>query len=128
MPEPLFLKAIPYQDNELALPVTDLDTASNWYTAAFGMMEVERHNSPHPTVILERDGVRLGFALNGGDARQQGAAILVSDLDQARSFLIENGVTCSPIQIDTRDDEQLRALFVVAPDGLCYYFFKPSNA
>ena len=133
MPKPLFLKAIPYQNAEPILPTTDLDRASNWYSAAFGMIEVERHNAPTPqlswpTVIMERDGVRLGFALNGGRTYQNGATILVSDLDKADSLLAENSVSYSPIQIDYKSDQQLHALFVVAPDGLCYYFFRPSFA
>src|SRR3954465_11295671 len=78
---PLFKGAFPYQQDVLALPVVDLDAASKWYTSAFGLREVERRAQPHAAVILERDGVKIGFAVNGGDASQDGAAILVSDID-----------------------------------------------
>jgi catechol 2,3-dioxygenase-like lactoylglutathione lyase family enzyme len=54
-----FKKAFPYQKDVLALPVTDLDAASQWYCAHFGMVEVERLQQPVPTVILERDGTRI---------------------------------------------------------------------
>jgi catechol 2,3-dioxygenase-like lactoylglutathione lyase family enzyme len=77
----MFKAAFPYQQNVLALPVADLDVASKWYSEHFGMMEVERHGVPHPTVILERDGTRIGFSINGGDASQDGAAILVSNVE-----------------------------------------------
>ena len=69
-PRPRFKKAYPYQKDVLALPVTDLDSASRWYCEHFGMVEVERLSQPVPTVILERDGTRLGFAINGGDPAQ----------------------------------------------------------
>src|SRR5690348_13827023 len=77
--EPRFKKAFPYQKDVLALPVTDLDAASKWYGEYFGMTEVERLDEP-PTVILERDGIRIGFAINGGDPAQDGAAVLVSNI------------------------------------------------
>ena len=85
--QPLFEAAFPYQDDVLALPVEDLDRAANWYARAFGLAEVERRDSPVPTVIMQRDGVQIGFAINGGDATQDGAAILVSDLERARREL-----------------------------------------
>ena len=74
MSQPTFKSAAPYQDDIFSLPVKDLDTRSTWYTKHFGMTEVERSDVPAPTVILERDGVRIGFAINGGDASQDGAA------------------------------------------------------
>ncbi len=37
-----------------------------WYHGArFGMAEVERLQRPVPTVILERDGTRIGCSMNG---------------------------------------------------------------
>ena len=88
----VFEKAFPYGDDVLALPVTDLDTAANWYAKHFAMVEVERRSSPQPTVIMERDGARIGFSVNGGDSSQEGAAILVSDIHAARAELESGGV------------------------------------
>jgi catechol 2,3-dioxygenase-like lactoylglutathione lyase family enzyme len=51
-----FTEAYPFQANVLALPVSDLDAAGRWYSAHFGMTEVERFSEPVPTIILERDG------------------------------------------------------------------------
>ena len=121
----LFKAAFPYQKDVLALPVADLDAAARWYTAAFGLIEVERRADPHPTVILERDGVRFGFAVNGGDASQDGAAILVSDIERARQELEANGVQVGQSRVDERNGRTLKVFFVVAPDGLCYYFHQP---
>ena len=118
----LFEAAYPFQDDVLALPVKDLDAAAQWYTDAFGLHEVERREGPAPTVILERDGVRIGFAINGGDASMDGAAILVTDIKRARAELKANGVKTANWRIDKRDGKKFRVFFVVAPDGLCYYF------
>ena len=76
---PQFQRAFPFQDDVLALPVVDLDAASQWYSKCFGMTEVDRRDDPHPTVILERDGAQIGFGCrshtevtNGGQRPLQG--------------------------------------------------------
>lgn len=120
--QPEFKAAFPYQQDVLTLPVTDLDQASTWYSKHFGMVEVERQEQPVPTVILERDGTRLGFAINGGDAAQDGAAVLVSGIEALRNEFEANGLPIGDDRIDERDGKKLRVFFVVAPDGLCYYF------
>lgn len=123
--QPAFESASPYQNDILALPVTDLDSTSSWYARHFGMKEVERHETPVPTVILERDGTRLGFAINGGDASQDGAAIRVVNIRQIKDELESNGVSISNWRVDERDGRKLQVFFAVAPDGLCYYFHEP---
>jgi catechol 2,3-dioxygenase-like lactoylglutathione lyase family enzyme len=120
-----FKAAYPYQKDVLALPVTDLDAASKWYSQHFGMVEVERRDIPVPTVILERDGTRLGFAINGADAAQDGAAILVSNIGRVREQLEANGAETGNWRVDERDGKKLQVFFVTAPDGLCYYFHEP---
>lgn len=122
---PQFKCAFPFQDDVLALPVVDLDAASRWYSKAFGMTEVERRDAPHPTVILERDGAEIGFSVNGGDATQDGAAILVSDIHRVKEELEANGVEIGNWRVDERDGQQFQVFFVVAPDGLCFYFHQP---
>ena len=121
----VFEKAFPYGDDVLALPVTDLDTAANWYAKHFAMVEVERRSSPQPTVIMERDGARIGFSVNGGDSSQEGAAILVSDIHAARAELESGGVKIGNWRVDEQDGKKLQVFFVSAPDGLCYYFHQP---
>ena len=123
--EPAFKSASPYQKDVLALPVTDLTTASDWYCKHFGMAEIERHEEPVPTVILERDSTRLGFSMNGGDASQDGAAILVTNIQKIKDELESNGVSIGNWRVDERDGQKLQVFFVVAPDGLCYYFHEP---
>jgi hypothetical protein len=55
------------------------------------MVEVERLQQPVPTVILERDGTRIGFAINGGDPSQDGAAVLVSNIQGIKDEFVQNG-------------------------------------
>ncbi len=121
----LFEAAFPYADDVLALPVKDIDEASAWYCNAFGLREAERHSDPVPTVVLERDGVRIGFAVSGGDPGQEGAAILVSDIHRARRELEENGIETGNWRVDENDGRKYQVFFVVAPDALCYYFHQP---
>jgi catechol 2,3-dioxygenase-like lactoylglutathione lyase family enzyme len=125
MEKPRFEAAFPYQKDVLALPVKDLEAAAQWYCAHFGMAEVERREGPTPTVILERDGVRLGFAVNGGDASQDGAAIRVSRIGDVLKELRTNGVDVGNSRVDERNGQKFQVFFAVAPDGLCYYFHEP---
>jgi hypothetical protein len=89
------------------------------------MTEVSRLAQPVPTVILERDGTRIGFAISGGDASQDGAAILVSNIQAVKDELQSAGVRIANWRVDERDAQKLQVFFVVAPDGLCYYFHEP---
>ena len=123
--EPRFNAAYPFQDDVLSLPVADLDGTSDWYTTHFGMTEVERTDQPMSRVILERDDARIGFAVNGEDASQDGAAILVTNIQRVRDELESSGVAVANWRVDERDGQQLQVFFVVAPDGLCYYFHEP---
>lgn len=121
----LFEAAFPYADDVLALPVEDIDQASKWYQDVFGLKEVERRDDPVPAVILERDGVRIGFAVNGGDASNDGAAILVTDIHRARQEVEDKGIEIGNWRVDENDGQKLQVFFVIAPDGLCYYFHQP---
>ena len=122
MAEPLFEAAFPFAEDVLALPVEDIDVAAAWYGERFGLEEVERRDAPVPTVLMERDGVRIGFAVNGGDASNDGAAILVADAARARQEIEAKGVDTGNWRIDERDGKRYQVFFVVAPDGLCFYF------
>ena len=67
----------------------------------------------------------LGFAINGGDASQDGAAIEVSQIEQLMAELTSNGVNVGDSRIDERDGTRYQVFFAIAPDGLCYYFHQP---
>ncbi|MCY3718676.1 MAG: VOC family protein [Anaerolineaceae bacterium] len=125
MSEKLYEAAFPYGDDVLALPVADIDAAARWYSDAFGLREVERRDGPQSAVTLERDGVRIGFAVNGGDPASEGAAIRVTDIHRARDELHARGVETGNWRVDEEDGQKLQVFFVIAPDGLCYYFHQP---
>lgn len=120
-----FKAAYPYRKDVLALPVVDLDAAVRWYGEHFALTEVERHEQPVPTVVLERDGTRIGFAINGGDASQDGAAILVANIHGMKDELEASGTSVANWRIDEVNGQKHQVFFVVAPDGLCYYFHEP---
>lgn len=120
-----FSKAYPYQEDVMSLPVKSLDTASSWYSKHFGMVELERSDSPDPTVIMERDEVKIGFSVNGKDASQDGAAILVENIDAIKAEFESKGISIGNEKIEERDGKKFSVFFVVAPDGLCYYIHEP---
>jgi len=124
---PTFKAAIPYQDDVLGLPVVDISSTADWYCKHFGMTEVQRTTEPVPAVILERDGTRIGFAVNGGDASQDGAAILVSGIRGLKHEFENRGLEIGEFRTDDRDGKSFTVFFVVAPDGLCYYFHEPKD-
>jgi hypothetical protein len=92
------------------------------------MIEVERKEDPVPTEILERNGTKIGLAVNGGDASQDGAPILESNIQGIREELSSRGVVIANWRIDERDGQRFQVFFVIAPDGLCYYFHEPVQA
>ena len=124
----IFETAVPYGHDILALPVPDLESAATWYAQHFAMVEVERTFEPRPTVVMERDRVRIGFSVNGRDSSQDGAAILVSDIHATRAELERVGVNVANWRVDERDGIRLQVFFVIAPDGLCFYFHQPIAA
>ena len=96
----LYEAAFPYADDILALPVEDIERAAAWYCKMFGMTEVERRDGPTPSVVLERDGVQIGFAVNGGDPGNEGAAIRVCDIHRARQELEAKGIKTGNWRVD----------------------------
>ena len=123
--QPSFVEAAAYDGDVLTLPVADIDAAAQWYGTHFSMREVERTETPTRQVVLERDGVRLGFAENGGDSSQNGAAVRVRGIAKLYEQLGDAGVHAANWRVDERDGDKLQVFFVVAPDGLCYYFHQP---
>lgn len=61
----------------------------------------------------------------GYDPSQDGAAILVTNIREIKEELESNGVKIGNWRVDERDGQKLQVFFVVAPDGLCYYFHEP---
>ena len=126
------LSAYGYQGDAMNLPVADIEAAAPYYVRHMGF-EVARQDSgpgepPHEDaikrVVLERDGIRVALAENGGDPEQDGCAFHTDDVEALRNEFIATGLDkIGKIDEETRDGgKRFKVFFVVAPDGLCYWF------
>lgn len=121
----VFLKAAPYADDALNLPVADVAAAIPYYERAFGFQLVSRSDAPHASAILARDGIQIGVAENGGDPTQEGCFFEVSDVDAAHAELKSGGAKPGIIDDQRVGGQPYRTFFIVAPDGLCYMIGQP---
>jgi hypothetical protein len=85
---------------------------------------VSQSDSPHKSAVLARDRVGIGLAENGGDPAQDGCAFHVAHLDALFAEFSANGLAgkLSKIGVEQRKDGAWNVFYVVAPDGLCYWF------
>jgi predicted enzyme related to lactoylglutathione lyase len=118
----IFKKAVPYQEDEMNLPVKDLATAIPFYQTIMGFSVMSRGDSPVRSAVLGRDDVQIGLAENGGDPTQDGCFFEVDDIEAAFDELKSNGLAKEDagFRIDRHGDTSYRVFFVIAPDGLCY--------
>lgn len=119
---PQFLRAEPYADDAMNLPVGNVETAIPFYETVMGFQVVSRGDSPCKSVVLERDDIQIGLAENGGDPSQEGCFFEVDDVETTFAQLRANGLNRSDpgYRIDQYGETFYRVFFVVAPDGLCY--------
>jgi catechol 2,3-dioxygenase-like lactoylglutathione lyase family enzyme len=117
-------KAWGYQGDNMNLPVRDLAAALPFYETVLGFRVLSRNDTPHQAAVLVRDRVQLGLAENGGDPTQDGCAFHVKDLESLFAEFQANGLTkeLSEFAIERHDDVAWKVFYVVAPDGLCYWF------
>jgi lactoylglutathione lyase len=89
-----------------------------------GFRVLSRSDTPHNSAVLARDEVQIGLAENGGDPTQDGCAFHVKDLESLFAELNANGLhkELSEFDIEQHDDVAWKVFYVVAPDGLCYWF------
>jgi lactoylglutathione lyase len=120
-----------YQGNAMSLPVASVDDGVPFYERVMGFRVDSRSDAPPRTVVLERDGIRMALTENGGDPAQDGCAFEVSDVQGIHQELVRNlndhsfdrGSVSAELKIEMRDDgSSWKVFFVVAPDGLCYWF------
>jgi len=118
----VFKSARPYQDDEMNLPVENVDAAVPFYENVMGFHVASRSDAPHRSVVLMRDEIKIGLAENGGDPTQDGCFFLVDNAEVAFAELKENGLQKqqADFRIDQYGDKKFKVFFVVAPDGLCY--------
>ena len=116
------IRAVPYADDAMNLPVGNVDAAVPFYETVMGFRVVSRSESPYKLAVLARDQVQIGLAENGGDPTQEGCFFEVDDVEAVFAELRSNGLDRSDpgYRIDKHGETSYRVFFVVAPDGLCY--------
>jgi lactoylglutathione lyase len=117
-------KAFGYQGDNMNLPVESLAMALPFYENVLGFHVVSRSEAPHKAAILERDQIQIGLAENGGDPSQDGCAFHVKGVESLLAEFIANGLQkeLSDFSNEERGESTWKVFYVVAPDGLCYWF------
>jgi catechol 2,3-dioxygenase-like lactoylglutathione lyase family enzyme len=121
-------KAFGYQGDAMNLPVRDLAAALPFYENVLGFRVLSRGDRPHRSAVLARDHVQMGLAENGGDSSQDGCAFHVHDLEALAAEFKANGLQISDIGVEHHDGVRWNVFYVVAPDGLCYWFGERQEA
>ncbi len=121
----LFLRAAPYANDALNLPVADVAASIPYYEKTFNFTIVSQQDQPHKSAILGRDQIQIGLAESGGDPTQEGCFFEVDNILTA--FEEIKGIAPTDSDIDTRDlyGTTYRVFFEVAPDGLCFMIGQP---
>ena len=116
-------KAFGYQGKPLDLPVKDVEAAVPFYERFLGFAVESRGSEPTRTAVLMRDDVRIGLAENGRDPEQDGCAFHVDSAEAERGEFKSRGLeSISELKTESRGDDRFKVFYVVAPDGLCYWF------
>jgi catechol 2,3-dioxygenase-like lactoylglutathione lyase family enzyme len=117
-----FKNAWPYMQDKMNLPVKDAAEAVSFYETIMGFRVVSKEETPHKRVILERDGMQMGLAENGGDPTQDGCFFEVDNVTTAFDELKSNGLKkeVPEFAMQRHGTTNWKVFFVVAPDGLCY--------
>jgi len=117
-------KAWGYQGDNMNLPVRDLSAALPFYETVLGFRVLSRSDTPHNSAVLARDQVQIGLAENGGDSTQDGCAFHVKHVEALFAEFKANGLhkELSEFDIEQHDEVAWKVFYVVAPDGLCYWF------
>lgn len=121
---PALQRAFGYQGDNMNLPVPNLTEALPFYETILGFRAISRSDTPHKSAVLSRDTVQIGLAENGGDPTQDGCAFHVTGLEALFAEFQANGLgkQLSQFDVEQRDGVAWQVFYVVAPDGLCYWF------
>ena len=118
----VFKAVSPYEEDEMNLPVENVDESVPFYESVMGFKVLSRSDSPHKSATLGRDEVQIRIAENGGDPTQEGCFFEVDNAEAAFAELKANGLkkVDSDFRIDKFGSKRYKVFFLVAPDGLCY--------
>ena len=128
--KPTIERASGYKDDHMNLPVADVAIAVPFYEDVLGFRVTARGEVPHKSATLARDQVQLRLAENGGDPTQDGVAFHVQGLEALLQEFKARGLRKEISDIDTEQmgGATFRVFYVVAPDGLCYWFGERADA
>ena len=118
-------KAFGYQGDNMNLPVPDLAAALPFYEKVLGFQVVSESAAPIKAAVLSRDSVQMRLAENGGDPTQDGCAFHVNGVESLFQEFQANGLgkdAGSAFDTELLDGHSWKVFYVVAPDGLCYWF------
>ena len=117
-------KAFGYQGDNMNLPVRDLAAALPFYETVLGFRVESQSATPHQSAVLARDQVQMRLTENGGDPSQDGCAFHVKDLTSLFAEFKANGLQkeLSDLNVEEHGGAKWTVFYVVAPDGLCYWF------
>lgn len=117
-------KVFGYQGDTMNLPVPELSAALPFYETVLGFRVISRSETPHRRAVLGRDAVQIALAENGGDPTQDGCAFHVTNLESLYDEFQANGLEkpLSKFDVERHDGVSWKVFYVVAPDGLCYWF------
>ena len=105
------------------LPVANVAAALPFYKTVLGFQVLSRSDSPHKSALLGRDRIRMQLVENGGDPSQDGCAFHVTDVESLFAEFKSNGLEkLSEFSTERHSDLEWKVFYVVAPDGLCYWF------
>ncbi len=117
-------KVFGYQGDNMNLPVRNLVDALPFYETILGFTVGARSEEPQRSAVLSRDSIQMRFVENGADPEQDGCAFHVTGIDalfaEFQSKTI--GKHASEPKTEVRDGAPWKVFFVVAPDGLCFWF------
>jgi catechol 2,3-dioxygenase-like lactoylglutathione lyase family enzyme len=113
-----------YQGDNMSLPVGDLGAALPFYQTILGFQLLSRGDNPCQSAVLARDQVQIGLKENGGDPTQDGCAFHVKDIAALFAEFKANGLQkeLSEFGTEQHDGVAWKVFYVVAPDGLCFWF------
>ena len=123
-------KAFGYQGDNMNLPVADVAAAVPFYERMLGFRVVSRADAPPRSAVLERDRVQMRLIENGGDSSQDGCAFHVNGVESLLAEFAANGLakSSSDLDLEQHDNRTWKVFYVVAPDGLCYWFGERQEA
>lgn len=106
-----------------ALPVAEIGTAVEFYQRNLGFAPVRQDAA---TAVLERDGVRIGLAVNGADPEQASCGFPVSDVAALRQELLGTDLDVGTLGEQEWNGTRYRVFFAKEPYGVCFCFTQPA--